>query len=154
MVTQSVSTQPSYIKPATKERWAKADLLTYVNTIGLLLHSVNIPTHMFTCAAGCTISTIIMILLAISLLIIWVGQVVLVFLEFLVNASSRFDLMNWTGSKRLVFIRIVYGVGVSSHYLTLSTLPDYRLNIIISALLSKLLLTMERTMLMKYRTIS
>ena len=53
MITQCVSTQPSCIKPATKERWDKADMLTYVNITGLLLHSINIHTHMFACDDGC-----------------------------------------------------------------------------------------------------
>ena len=53
MVTQCVSTQPSCIKPAIKEMWDKADLLTYFNTTGLLLHTINIPTPTFASAAGC-----------------------------------------------------------------------------------------------------
>ena len=54
MVTQCVSTHPSSIKPATKERCDKADLLTCFQTTSLLLlHTINIHTHTFACAAGC-----------------------------------------------------------------------------------------------------
>ena len=53
MVTQGISPRPSCIQSDTKEMWDKADMLFYSNTSGLLLQSINIPTHMFTCSAGC-----------------------------------------------------------------------------------------------------
>ena len=92
-----------------------------MNTIDLLLHSINIFTHLLACAAGCDYidhydditryynSFVDSLSRASRVSVTRIPQ----------NASNHSDQMNLTGSKRLVLICIVYGVNVASHDLTL-----------------------------------
>ena len=122
-----------------------------MNTTDLLLHSINIPTHLLACAAGCDyIDHYDDITRYYNSFVDSLSRAsrVSVFPEFRINTSNHSDQMNLTGSKRLVLICIVYGVNVASHDLTLrlvlvqcgaTSLPplmDFLVNILIPQILA------------------
>ena len=50
--TRNVYKSP-YIKCTVKDRWDKADLLSYSNITGSLLHEISVPVHLFSCPIDC-----------------------------------------------------------------------------------------------------
>ena len=42
-----------YIKCTVKDGWDKADLLSYFNITGSLLHEISVPVHLFSCPIDC-----------------------------------------------------------------------------------------------------
>ena len=42
-----------YIKCTVKNRWDKADLLSYFNITGSLLHEISVPVHLCSCPIAC-----------------------------------------------------------------------------------------------------
>ena len=46
--TRNVYKSP-YIKCTVKDRWDKADFLSYFNVTGSLLHEISVPVHLFSC---------------------------------------------------------------------------------------------------------
>ena len=53
-ITETLNVYKSpYIKCTVKDRWDKADLLSYFNITDSLLHEVSVPVHLFSCLIDC-----------------------------------------------------------------------------------------------------